>query len=171
MEFGIYSRYFKVIIFTYVADLGVLLRAAERGVRGVEGGEVAVTRQEVRQRHHEQPQRGDRLHQSEPSIVASYPPITAHHPDGAPQRPLLHLQRERQEEEEEDLRDLVAGHEVGRLLGLDPECLLDGGQHGREVGVLHALGRRHRVSFNILFGLSWGNHQDQNKQHSVYIIL
>ena len=75
--------------------------------------------------------------------------ITAHHPDGAPQRPLLNLQRERQEEEEEDLRDLVAGHEVGRLLGLDPECLLDGGQHGREVGVLHALGRRHDVSFNI----------------------
>ena len=61
---------------------------------------MAVARQEVRQRHHEQPQRGDRLHQSEPSIVTSYPPITAHHPDGAPQRPLLHLQRERQEEEE-----------------------------------------------------------------------
>ena len=65
-----------MIIFTHVTDLRVLLRAAERGVGGVEGGEVAVARQEVRQRHHEQPQRGDRLHQSEPSIAASYPPIT-----------------------------------------------------------------------------------------------
>ena len=52
---------------------------------------------------------------------------------------LPHLYHERHCEDEEDLADLVPAHEVGGLLGLDPELALDGAEGGAQVREEHAL--------------------------------
>ena len=52
--------------------------------------------------------------------------------------------------DESDLADLIPREDPGRLLGLDPELLLNGGEHGGEVSVPHALHRpQHRVQQDV----------------------
>ena len=47
-----------------------------------------------------------------------------HHPNAAPQRSLLDFHHQRKEKYEENLRDLVARVQIGRLLGFDAKFFL-----------------------------------------------
>ena len=93
--------------------------------------QVMVVWDKVREWHHVEPQGRD------------------DHADAAPKRPLLHLHCQRQEEEEEDLRDLVTGHKVGRLLSFYPKYFLKRCQHRRKVRVLHSLEKWSRYKWHF----------------------
>ena len=69
---------------------------------------------------------------------------------GGPEDPLVQPSEERENQDEGNLRDLVTGEYPGRLLGLDPELLLDGCEDRGEVGVGHTLDRpQERVEHHV----------------------